>query len=107
MNMAIKNQSTRKQIKPQREGFRWLIIIGIIFFELLIYTWIRTESTQASIRVSKYRDSLAGQNSYLKALSVERDRLRSDDRITKIAKTRLNLSTDTSKQTIYLPGENG
>ncbi len=107
MNTAIKNQSARKQIRPQRAGFRWLLIIGIIFCELLIYTWIRTESTQASIRVSKYRDSLAQQNSYFKALSVERDRLRSDDRITKIAKTRLNLSTDTSNQTIYLPGENG
>ncbi len=107
MNTAIKNQSARKQIKPRRTGFRWLLIIGIIFCELLIYTWVRTESTQASIRVSRYRDSLAQQSSYLKALSVERDRLRSDDRITKIAKTRLNLSRDTSKQTIYLPGENG
>ncbi len=107
MNMAIKNQSARKQIKPQRVGFRWLIIIGIIFSELLVYTWVRTESSQASIRVSRHRDSLAQQASYLKAISVERDRLRSDDRITKIAKTRLNLSTDTSKQTIYLPGENG
>ena len=107
MNMAIKNQGAPKQIKPQRAGFRWLIIIGIIFSELLLYTWVRTESTQASIRVSRSRDSLAQQTSYLKALSVERDRLRSDDRITKIAKTRLNLSTDTSKQTIYLSGENG
>ncbi len=105
--MVIKNQITQKQILPQRQGFRWLLIIGIIFCELLLYTWIRTESTQASIRVSKYRDSLAQQNSYYKALSVERDRLKSDDRITRIAKTRLKLSTDTAKQTIYLPGENG
>ncbi len=107
MNIAIKNQSAHRQIKPQRAGYRWLLIIAIIFCELLIYTWVRTESTHATIRVSRYRDSLTQQNSYGKALSVERDRLRSDDRITKIAKTRLNLSTDTSKQTIYLPGENG
>jgi len=105
--IAIKNKVTQKQIKPHRIGFRWLLIIGIIFGELLIYTWIRTESTHATISVSRHRDSLAQQISYFKALSLERDRLRSDGRITKIAKTRLNLSTGTSKQTIYLPGEKG
>lgn len=107
MNKAAKNRTNQKQIKPQRVGFRWLLIICILFCELLFYTWIRTESIHATIRVSRYRDSLAQKISYFKALSVEHDRLRSDDRITRIAKTRLNLLTDTSKQTIYLPGDNG
>jgi len=40
--------------------------------------------------------------SYGKALSVERDRLKSDTRITRIAGTRLGLSPDAFSQIIYL-----
>jgi cell division protein FtsL len=105
--MAITNQIVQKTFKPQRMGFRWLLLIGIIFCELLTYTWVRTESTQTIFRISKQKGDLTQKVSYNKALTLERDRLRSDDRITKIAKTRLNLSTDTPKQIIYISGENG
>lgn len=93
----------KKTIRPQKAGFRWIAVICLIFFELLAYTWIRTESTQTILRVSKAQEALINKNSYNKALLVERDRLKSDDRITRVAKTRLNLTTDTQNQTIYLP----
>jgi hypothetical protein len=48
------------------------------------------------------QEILVKKTSYRKALSVERDRLKSDNRITRIAKTRLNLFTDTANQIIYL-----
>ncbi|MBC2704630.1 hypothetical protein [Desulfobacula sp.] len=108
--MAIKNNIPPK-IPSRKSSFRWLVIISIIFCELLVYTWIRTESTQTILRVSKGQEAFVKKASYHKALSVERDRLKSDDRITRIAKTRLNLLTDTANQTIYLPisllGEDG
>jgi len=105
--MAIKNNIFKMQRQPQSIGFRWLFIICLIFCELLAYTWVRTESTQTILRVSKAQETLIKKRSYHKALSLERDRLKSGDRITRIAKTRLNLSSDTLTQTIYLPGEEG
>ncbi|MCP3872080.1 MAG: hypothetical protein GY699_02855 [Desulfobacteraceae bacterium] len=104
--MAIKNNIPKKIVEQQHAGFPWLIIICFIFCELLIYTWVRTESTQTIFRVSNIQEEYIQKISYHKALSVERDRLKSDGRITRIAKTRLNLLTDTGSQTIYFPGEN-
>ena len=100
--MTIKNNISKKNVRPQKPGFCWFVIISIIFCELLVYTWIRTESAQTILRVSREQEMFVKKISYRKALSVERDRLKSDDRITRIAKTRLNLFTDTANQTIYL-----
>ena len=109
--MTINNNLARKIAQPQKAGFCWILIICVIFFELLAYTWVRTESTQTILQVSRAQEAYTKTTSYHKALSVERDRLKSDERITRIAKTRLDLSTDTSNQTIYLPvsmsGEEG
>jgi len=103
--MTISNDISPKAIQPQKEGFIWLVIIGLIFCELLVYTWVRTESTQTILRVSRAQTEVMEKTSYYKALSVERDRLKSDERITRIAKTRLNLSTDILSKTIYLSGK--
>ncbi|RLC25940.1 MAG: hypothetical protein DRH93_00440 [Deltaproteobacteria bacterium] len=100
--MAIKNNISAKKIQPKKLNFWWFTIISIFFCQLLIYTWVRTESTQTIFRVSKVQENFIKKTSYNKALSIERDRLKSDDRITRIAKSRLNLSTDTVNQTIYL-----
>jgi cell division protein FtsL len=105
--MAIKNNIIKKNAKPQTRGLTWIIFICLIFGELLAYTWVRTESTHTILRVSKAQENLVWMKSYNKALSVERDRLKSDDRITRIAKSKLNLSTDTSNPTIYLSGDEG
>jgi hypothetical protein len=101
--MTIKNNITRKIIQPKKAGFHWFVIISIIFCELLTYTWIRTESTQTILQISSTQKLLTKKTSYQKALSIERDRLKSDDRITRIARTRLNLLTATLGQTIYFP----
>lgn len=96
-----------KADRKQKAGFHWIIMIFLIFCELLVHTWIRTESTHTILRISKAQGVHAKEISYQKALFVERDRLKSDDRITQIAKTRLNLSPHTLNQTIYLSGEDG
>ena len=70
--MAIQNNIHRKNIQPQKAGFRWIAIICLIFFELLAYTWVRTESTQTILRVSKAQETLINKNSYNKALQIGR-----------------------------------
>jgi len=89
------------------KGTIWLLTIFVIFSELMAYTWIRTESTQVLLQISKTEELLLGKRSYHKALLAEKEWLKSDARITKIAKNRLNLTTVTMKQTIYLSGEDG
>lgn len=82
-----------------------MIIICLIFCELLVYTWVRTETTQTILQVSKAQEMLVEKQSYQWALSLERERLKSDDRITRIAKTKLNLLKNTLEQTIYFSGD--
>ncbi len=101
-NMAIKNNISKKQVVPQTAGFRWLIVISIIFFELLCYAWVRTETTQTMLRISKAERRLIENQSYQTALLLEIDRLKSEDRITKIASSKLNLSRDLGTNTYYL-----
>ncbi|MBU0971697.1 MAG: hypothetical protein KKC20_13670 [Proteobacteria bacterium] len=99
-SMTLKNTTQNRQ----RIGFRWLALIAILFCELMIHAWVRTESTQAILRISHAQAGITKNLSYKKELSVERDRLKSDTRITKIARTHLNLSTDAFSQTLYLSG---
>jgi len=89
----------------RRKGLRWLALILVLVCELMAHAWIRTESTQSMLRISKAQAEIQKKISYRKALSLERDRLKSDGRITKIARTRLGLSSDIFNQTIYLSGE--
>jgi cell division protein FtsL len=90
----------------QKIGYRWLALILVLFCELMVHTWVRTESTQAILRISQAQAEITKKASYGKALAVERDRLKTDSRITRIARTRLGLSTNIFNQTIYLSGEN-
>ena len=95
----------KEAIKPQKPGYRWLLVIFILFAELTAHIWVRTESTQTIMEISHAQAELAKVQSYTKALSLERDRLKSDARITGIAKIRLGLSEDILNRTVYLQGE--
>ncbi|MCF6246599.1 MAG: cell division protein FtsL [Desulfobacula sp.] len=100
--MTIKNNISKKTSPPQSAGFRWIIVISIIFCELLAYTWVRTETTQTMLRISKAERNLIKNQSYHTALVLEIDRLKSEDRITRIATSRLNLFKDSGDSTYYL-----
>jgi cell division protein FtsL len=96
-----------KPLEKQRVGYRWLALILVLFCELMVHAWVRTESTQTILRISNAQTAIAKSLSYGRALSVERDRLKSDARITRIARTHLGLSPDTASQTIYLSRDDG
>ncbi len=94
-----------KTKKGQRVGYRWLALILVLFCEFMVHAWVRTESTQTILRISSAQSGITKRLSYGKALSVERDRLKSNTRITRIAGTRLGLSPDAFSQIIYLSGD--
>lgn len=102
-----KKNSSRKSIEPQRAGFRWLFVICVLFCLFLVHAWIRTEATQTMIRITEAEKKLRKGISYQRALYLEIDRLKSEDRIRRIARSKLNLVRDTGENTLYLAGGDG
>lgn len=101
----MSTENRKRTRKPQRKtaGFHWIFIAAVIFCQFLGYTWVRTESTQTILDISAKTSQLTRIQAYQKALAVERDHLKTDERITRIAKKQLNLYADTLSRTIYLP----
>lgn len=102
--MAVNNNIPKKIARPQKSGFKWIVLLSVIFLELMAYTWVRTESTQTTLRISKAQSAYAKKTAYFNALRVERDWLKSDEWITKTAKDNLDLNSDTLNQIVYLTG---
>lgn len=82
---------------------RWFLLIIVLAAELICNAWIRSESRQAMIMITRTESQIRDMTDYRQALSVELERLKSEARITRIARTRLGLTPDIFNQTIYLP----
>ena len=104
--------TTKKKEKPvnspvnsieNRKGLRWFFLIMVLAAELICNAWIRSESSQTMITIAKTQSRLRQMTDYRQALSVELERLKAEARITRIARTRIGLTTDIFDQTIYLP----
>lgn len=97
----------KRSLKKKRTiGLKWLVVISLLFGELLVHTWVRTEATQTTLEISLAQSRLSDLLSYQKELTLERDRLKSDDRIIHIARSQLGLTSDVFNQTIYFKKEN-
>ena len=98
-------QKRGKQINSiqNRKGLRWFFLIIVLVAELICNAWIRSESSQAMIMIAKTETQIRDLADYRQALGVELERLKSEARITRIARTRLGLTPDIFYQTIYLP----
>lgn len=96
---------------PQRQsnsfqnqtGLLWFFLIIILAAGLIGNAWIRSESNQAMIMIAKTEHRIQELADYRQALGVEIERLKSETRITRIARTRLELAPDIFNETIYLP----
>jgi cell division protein FtsL len=80
-----------------------LIFMGLFISELLFYTWCRVQSIQVRYEIS---DLTAKQERLVMMqdnLKIELARLKSPERISKIAKQQLGLILPTNKQLILVP----
>lgn len=84
-------------------GLLCFFLIIVLAAELICNAWIRSESNQAMIMIAKTENRIQDLADYRQALGVEIERLKSDTRITRIARTRLGLAPDIFNETIYLP----
>jgi hypothetical protein len=86
-------------------ALKWVVVLSVLFGELLLHTWIRTGATQVTLEISLAQSQLSDLLSYQKELTLERDRLKSDNRIIGIARTQLGLTEEVFNQTLFLDKE--
>jgi cell division protein FtsL len=86
-------------------ALKWVVVLSVLFGELLLHTWIRTGATQITLEISLAQSRLSDLLSYQKELTLERDRLKSDNRIMAIARSQLGLTEEVFNQTVFLGKE--
>ena len=92
-----------KSAKHQSYTWVWIVFMALFMIELFFYTWCRVQCTRVGYAISKatadHKEGLAIRNN----LKIERARLKSPQRIARIAKKRLGLITPKPEQTIIIP----
>ena len=80
-----------------------LIFMGLFIGELLFYTWCRVQSIQVRYEISELAADQDRLMMLQDNLKIELARLKSPQRIAKIAKERLGLILPTNKQLMLIP----
>ncbi len=90
-------------IRKPKETLLWIIFMTIFLTELLFFTWCRVQTIGAGYEISRevkrHQDLIILKNN----LKIELARLKSPERIAKIAKNQLGLITPTREQMIIIP----
>lgn len=95
----------KKQKKQKKFNAAWILLLILLLFtiELLFYTWCRVQSIRMNYRIAaelkKQTFLISNQNK----LKIELERLKSPDRIARIAREKLGLHPPLSEQVIILP----
>ena len=100
---ASKMKRRRKKNRNPKVLAACLIFMGLFIIELLFYTWCRVQSIQVRYEISELaanQDRLMMMQDNLK---IELARLKSPQRIAKIAQQQLGLILPTNKQLILVP----
>lgn len=71
----------------------WLVIVSVFLSQLLIYTWCRVQCVQIGYEISRETDTYHHLLSLQNTFKIEIERLRSPDRIARIADSQLDLIT--------------
>lgn len=98
----IKRKKKNKQRNP-KVTIAYLLLMFAFIAELLFYTWCRVQYVRVKYEIQEQTTRFRKLSAMQDNLKIELARLKSPQRITKIARTQLGLVTPTSKQTIVLP----
>ncbi|MGD9105485.1 MAG: cell division protein FtsL [Desulfobacterales bacterium] len=80
-----------------------IIFMTIFLAELLFFTWCRVQSIGTGYEISRETQRHQDLINFQNKLKVELARLKSPERIAKIAKNQLGLITPTQEQMIVIP----
>ncbi|MDX2446990.1 MAG: cell division protein FtsL [Desulfobacterales bacterium] len=81
----------------------WMVMMFIFILELFFYTWCRVQNVQNGYEISREAHNNKQLLVYQNSLRIELARLKSPDRIAKIAKQQLGLIMPTTEKTILMP----
>ena len=97
-----KRKKKRKQRNPM-VTVAWFLLMFAFIAELLFYTWCRVQYVRVNYEIQAQTTRARKLSAMQDNLKIELARLKSPQRISKIARTQLGLVTPSPKQTIILP----
>jgi len=98
----MKKPKKRKQRNPKLI-IACLLLMFAFMAELLFYTWCRVQYVRVKYEIQEQTTRIRKLSAMQDNLKIELARLKSPQRIAKIARTQLGLVTPTPKQTIVIP----
>ena len=98
----MKRKSKRKDRNPKLT-VAYLCLMFVLIAELLFYTWCRVQYVRNKYEIATQTAKAQQLSAMQDNLKIELARLKSPQRIAKIAKLQLGLITPTPKQTVLLP----
>ncbi|MBW2108017.1 MAG: cell division protein FtsL [Deltaproteobacteria bacterium] len=96
MNRRTRNTRRRTSIVP------WMVLFILFMAELLVYSWCRVQYVQTGYEVNQARKEGRRLLALQQALTVEEARLRSPQRIRRLAQNQ-GLVVPDSRQVVVLP----
>ena len=81
----------------------WALVMGIFIVELLVYTWFRVQCTQIGYEINRTTETQKRQIALQNSLKIELARLKSPERIVRIATDKLSLVMPQPEQIMSLP----
>ena len=90
-------------IKNRKIVIIWLIIMVVFISELLLYTWCRVQCVQIKYEIAKSEKIKNKRLTMQNNLKIEYARLKSPERIVRIARNKLGLVMPKSEQIIVIP----
>jgi cell division protein FtsL len=95
-------KKTPRNVQSIRLMGVWIVLTCFFITELLVYTWCRVQCIRIGYEISAEANKQAELIAVKKKLRIELERLKSPERIARIAKERLNLALPTSEQIITI-----
>ncbi|MFC1817311.1 hypothetical protein ACFL0M_15585 [Thermodesulfobacteriota bacterium] len=92
-----------KKIRQRKAIAIWIVLMAIFITEMLAYTWSRVQCVRFGYDISATIDHQRDLQLLQNNLKIESARLKSPERIAKIAKDRLGLRIPRPEQMIIIP----
>ena len=99
----MSTRKTLKNIHKANATVMSIIFMTIFLGELLFFTWCRVQTIETGYEISKETQRRQDLINFQNNLKIELARLKSPERIAKIAKNQLGLITPTPEQMIIIP----
>ena len=81
----------------------WIVMLFLFLGELFFYTWCRVNNVGLGYQVARETEKKTKLMAYQENLKIELARLKSPERIARIAREQLGLSMPRAEQTIVMP----